>query len=109
MLLLFSRPRVLRAKDRLNQSLKDLKDHLDAWRKEEHTLEERAEYMEELAADVTGELFSLDDEHWLLYDWVDNLDRDFDAFKANNDWDAIRRQLAEDVKNWYVNIMISHK
>ena len=65
--------------------------------------------MEELAADVTGELFSLDDEHWLLYDWVDNLDRDFDAFKANNDWDAIRRQLAEDVENWYVNIMISHK
>ena len=88
-----SRPRVQKVKDRelsLYWEARESALELDAWIEETHTLEEDVKYLKNWASNIGWKIYKLDEGETNLGDMVMRVSDNFNYFKSENSWDAIR-------------------
>ena len=71
---------------------------LDAWIEETHTLEEDVKYLKNWASNIGWKIYKLDEGETNLGDMVMRVSDNFNYFKSENSWDAIRSKINEGIK-----------
>ena len=86
---------------------------LDAWIEETHTLEEDVKYLKNWASNIGWKIYKLDEGETNLGDMVMRVSDNFNYFKSENSWDAIRGKFNNAVQvekecedGWIIGVYI---